>query len=150
MHLAFESKMAGLNGCARSVISQISRRTAVRGFFARRSLPVIITTRNDGIFTKYREPPNGFLFNEKVCVCIYEKHNLSVGEYKDEFQSGRFYFYLITPMSESKCLFSEDLRYRERSQLGLGKIFGDDRGQILGVCFACRDTFATYITAMLA
>eukprot|EP00112_Aurelia_sp_Birch-Aquarium-sp1_P012454 Seg2619.4 transcript_id=Seg2619.4/GoldUCD/mRNA.D3Y31 product="hypothetical protein" protein_id=Seg2619.4/GoldUCD/D3Y31 len=57
--------MAGLNGCARSLISQVSRRTAVRGLLARRSLPIITTTRNDGIFTKYREPPNGFLFNEK-------------------------------------------------------------------------------------
>ena len=77
--------MASLNGCARSLISQVSRRTAVRGFFARRSLPVVTITRNDGIFTKYREPPNGFLFNEKVCMYGFAPPP-SFGVNKNEFQ----------------------------------------------------------------
>ncbi|XP_065066803.1 uncharacterized protein LOC135692559 [Rhopilema esculentum] len=56
--------MAGFGGCSRLVL-QFARQPSVRLPLARRVLPIVSSSRNDGIFTKYREPPNGFLFNEK-------------------------------------------------------------------------------------
>ena len=48
--------------------SRLVRAPALRVLLGSRILPSVATRRNDSIFTKYREPPNGFLFNEKVYV----------------------------------------------------------------------------------
>jgi len=57
--------MAMAGRAAKLILSQVGRQAAVRNSAVRFSLPTITTVRRDSIFTKYREPPNGFLFNEK-------------------------------------------------------------------------------------
>ena len=57
--------MAGYVSSGR-IASRFARPSVARLLLGSRSLPTVTTMRNDSIFTKYREPPNGFLFNEKV------------------------------------------------------------------------------------
>jgi len=47
------------------ILSSSLRPQLVRLFRGNRLFPSVAARRNDSIFTKYREPPNGFLFNEK-------------------------------------------------------------------------------------
>eukprot|EP00794_Sanderia_malayensis_P006015 gene6015-6713_t len=57
--------MASLTRAGKTLISQVARQSLTRTTASTNILPAILIKRNDSIFTKYREPPNGFLFNEK-------------------------------------------------------------------------------------
>lgn len=50
------------------LVARLTRPSVARLLLNNRSLPSVAARRNDSIFTKYREPPNGFLFNEKVSL----------------------------------------------------------------------------------
>ena len=57
--------MAG-GGCSSRLACRLTKPPVLRLLLGSRILPSVTVKRNDSIFTKYREPPNGFLFNEKV------------------------------------------------------------------------------------
>ncbi len=64
--------MGSISKAGRSFLSQIGKQNLARNAPLRRLLPVVAIKRHDSIFTKYREPPNGFLFNEKVYFVVKE------------------------------------------------------------------------------
>merc|ERR1719154_105687 len=57
--------MGSISKAGRSFLSQIGKQSLARNAPLRPLLPAVAIKRCDSIFTKYREPPNGFLFNEK-------------------------------------------------------------------------------------
>ena len=98
-----------------------ARRLAIRCLGLSRARPVVASSlvRRQSIFTKEREPPNGFLFNEKVIFVAFQFIRLAKAVplcicCNSKFASLTFYYSLVNPV--------------KRGSWKTGKIFGTGGG----------------------